>query len=69
MIPGDLGDARFNSVILEHLYQWVTGTAPKLWSPRFFYPFENTLAFSDNHFASGFAYIVFLAKRPIWVGF
>ena len=22
-IPGDLGDARFNSVILEHLYQWI----------------------------------------------
>ncbi len=72
MIPGDLGDARFNSVILEHLYQWVTGTAPKLWSPRFFYPFENTLAFSDNHFASGFAYIVLrasgLAREEAYLG-
>ena len=58
MIPGDLGDSRFNSVILEHLYQWVTGAAPKLWSPRFFFPFENTLAFSDNHFGSGLPYIV-----------
>jgi hypothetical protein len=58
-IPGDLFDARFNSVILEHLYQWVSGEAPKLWSPTFFYPFENVLAFSDNHFGSGWSYILF----------
>ena len=58
MIPGDLGDARFNSVILEHLYQWVTGSAAKLWSPRFFFPFEYTLAFSDNHFGSGWSYVI-----------
>lgn len=58
-IPGDLVDARFNSVILEHLYQWVRGFTPKLWSPTFFYPFENVLAFSDNHFGSGWAYIIF----------
>ena len=58
-IPGDLFDARFNSVILEHLYQWVRGEVPKLWSPAFFYPFENVLAFSDNHFGSGWAYIFF----------
>jgi hypothetical protein len=59
MIPGDLGDSRFNSVILEHLYQWITGATPSLWSPRFFYPFEGVLAFSDNHFGSGWAYVVF----------
>lgn len=59
MIPGDLGDSRFNSVILEHLYQWVTGATSSLWSPRFFYPFEGVLAFSDNHFGSGWAYVVF----------
>ena len=58
-IPGDLVDARFNSIILEHLYQWVQGQTPSLWSPRFFYPFENVLAFSDNHFGSGWAYILF----------
>jgi hypothetical protein len=52
-IPGDLFDARFNSVILEHLYQWVSGRAPTLWSPGFFYPFEHVLAFSDNHLGSG----------------
>lgn len=58
-IPGDLLDARFNSVILEHLFQWVTGIAPKLWSPSYFYPYENVLAFSDNHFGSGWIYILF----------
>lgn len=58
-IPGDLFDARFNSVILEHLFQWVRGEFPKLWSPAFFYPFENVLAFSDNHFGSGWTYVLF----------
>lgn len=57
--PGDLGDARFNSVILEHVFQWVTGKVESLWSPPFFYPFENVLAFSDNHFGSSPVYIVF----------
>jgi hypothetical protein len=57
MIPGDLGDARFNSVILEHGYQWLTGQADRLWSPGFFYPFERVLGFSDNHFATFWVYV------------
>ena len=56
MIPGDLGDARFNSVILEHGYQWLTGQTPYLWSPGFFYPFERVLGLSDNHFGSVWSY-------------
>lgn len=59
MIPGDLGDPRFNSVILEHLYQWATGAIDKLWHPQFFYPFQWVLAFSDNHFGSAWSYIAF----------
>jgi hypothetical protein len=58
-IPGDLVDTRFNSVILEHLFQWVQGHTPSLWSPTFFYPFEKVLAFSDNFFGSGWIYILF----------
>lgn len=58
-IPGDLGDARFNSIILEHLYQWVIGQTPSLWSPGYFYPYKWVLAFSDNHFGSAWAYIIF----------
>lgn len=62
MIPGDLGDARFNSVILEHGYQWLTGQVDRLWSPGFFYPFERMLGFSDNHFGT---FWVYAAARAI----
>ena len=27
-IPGDIGDARFNSYVLEHFFRWITGQAP-----------------------------------------
>lgn len=57
-VPGDLGDPRFNSVILEHLFQWVRGDAASLWTPSFFYPATGTLAFSDNHFGSGPIYVL-----------
>lgn len=57
-IPGDLGDARFNSVVLEHLFLWTRGLTDGLWDPGFFYPFDNTLAYSDNHFGSGAVYIL-----------
>ena len=56
MIPGDLGDARFNSVVLEHGFQWLTGQAARLWSPEFFYPFDRVLGLSDNHFGSFWSY-------------
>lgn len=56
-IPGETIDARFNSVILEHVYNWVIGKNQKLWSPPFFFPFENILGFSDNHFGSVIFYI------------
>lgn len=64
-VPGDLGDARFNSVILEHLFHWVTQSGISLWSPDFFYPFEGVLAFSDNHFGSALPYVLL---RSIGVG-
>jgi hypothetical protein len=57
-IPGDLGDARFNSVILEHLYKVIIGGEKELWSPSFFYPFTQVLAFSDNHFGTFGIYAV-----------
>lgn len=56
MMPGDLGDARFNSVILEHVYQWLTWQTRDLWSPGFFYPFNKILAFSDSHLGSFWIY-------------
>jgi hypothetical protein len=57
-VPGDLLDARFNSVILEHLYRFVTGAAAQLWSPDYFYPLPSALAFGDNHFGSAFSYVL-----------
>ena len=54
--PGDLIDGRFNSVILEHFYRWITGRQHGLWSPPFFYPNLDVLAFSDNHFGNAFIY-------------
>jgi len=59
--PGDIGDARFNQVILEHLYQWAAGRVDSLWSPGFFHPFTGALAFSDNHFGTGVFYAIWRA--------
>lgn len=43
-------DSRFNQYVLEHSWRWVTGrgTAAGFWSPGFFYPVKNVLAYSDN---------------------
>ncbi|WP_367781431.1 hypothetical protein [Mesorhizobium marinum] len=57
MVPGDIGDPRFNSVVLEHLFRLATGQQNALWSPDFFFPFGGVLAFSDNHLGSGAVYV------------
>jgi len=61
-LPGDLGDTRFNSYILEHDYRWITGKDSSLWDAPFFYPYPQTLTFSDNHFGSMFFYDAFRAS-------
>lgn len=58
-VPGDVGDARFNSVVLEHVYNWVRGSVPSLWNPTYFFPFPFILAFSDGHFGSAPLYTAF----------
>jgi hypothetical protein len=46
--PGDLGDGRFNQLLLEHGYQAIRGL--NTWnSPAQFYPVQDTLAYSDTH--------------------
>lgn len=57
-IPGDYSDARFNSVILEHQFQWLKGDIASFWSPGFFYPARDVLAFSDSHIGSGWPYVI-----------
>lgn len=58
-VPGDLGDPRLNSYFLEHVWIWMSGAKVSLWSPAFFYPFDNILGFSDNHFGSVLFYALF----------
>jgi hypothetical protein len=60
-VPGDLGDARFNLYILEHIYQWLAGSESSLFSPEMFYPFPDTLFFSDTHAGSALVYSFFRA--------
>ncbi len=47
-IPGDLGDARFINFLLEHGHQWMHGNTEGFWDANFMYPFQNTIAISDN---------------------
>jgi hypothetical protein len=48
LIPGDLGDARFNNYVLEHFYRYASGKEPSYWDAPFMYPYKNTIALSDN---------------------
>jgi|GEM_PF-328215 len=57
-VPGNMGDARFNNVVLEHLFLWFSGKEQGLWSPGFFFPYPGTLTFSDNHFGTAAVYIL-----------
>jgi len=75
-IPGDLLDPRFNNVVLEHITRWIRGDAVELWSPSFFYPFNNLLALSDNHFGSVIFYTLFRTlefsreeSTTLWIAF
>ena len=58
LIPGDLGDARFNNYILEHFYRWLSGLDKSYWSAPFFYPYSNNIAFSDNLLGSAPFYVL-----------
>ncbi|WP_371183083.1 hypothetical protein [Xanthomonas sacchari] len=60
-VPGDLGDARFNGIILEYFYRWLGGHEQSLISPGFFYPMPGALTFSDNHWGSAWIYSLFRA--------
>jgi hypothetical protein len=59
LVPGDLGDARFNNFILEHFFQWVTGITRDYWNAPFFYPYQQTITFGDNLLGSAPFYALF----------
>ncbi|MFT3884505.1 MAG: hypothetical protein QM724_03470 [Flavobacteriales bacterium] len=48
LIPGDMGDARFNNYILEHGHRWIKGQEGSFWDAPFMYPWKNVVALSDN---------------------
>ncbi len=59
VIPGDLGDARFNMYILEHGFRWLSGQDASFWSAPFFYPATDVVAYSDNLLGSLPIYAIF----------
>jgi len=60
-IQTDTGDTRLNNYFLEHSFQvfFRSGYSGNLWSPTFFFPYEEVLAFSDNLFGSAPVYYFF----------
>lgn len=63
-IPGNMGDGRFNNFILEHFSRWISGKETNFWDGHFFYPFQQTIAFSDNLLGSAIFYAILR-----WTGF
>ncbi|MBF2004283.1 MAG: hypothetical protein IGS49_02080 [Chlorogloeopsis fritschii C42_A2020_084] len=61
LVQTDPGDTRLNNYFLEHSFQLIANHnyIGDLWSPAFFYPYKEVLAFSDNLFASAPIYWLF----------
>lgn len=57
--PGDEGDARFNTYILEHGHQFLFGNQESLWEAPFMYPEANVISYSDNLIGSAPIYSFF----------
>ena len=57
-IPGNLTDARFNNLILEHMYHALRGWVSFL-NPQQFYPEQGTLMYSDAHWGTFLYYSLF----------
>src|ERR1039457_1211161 len=59
VLPGNVGDARFNQFVLEHFFQVVTGGAKSFTNPPLFYPWIDVIAFSDTNWGSVPIYCLF----------
>jgi len=59
MVPGDMGDARFNNHVLEHFHQYATGGVEDYWNAPFMHPWPNVIAYSDNLLGTAPLYSLF----------
>lgn len=48
IMPGDLGDTRFNNYVLEHGHKFITGQIDTYWNAPFMHPEESVISYSDN---------------------
>ncbi len=47
-IPGDIGDAGLTYYLLEHGFQWLSGSQESFWNAPFFYPEPMVVTFADS---------------------
>lgn len=61
LMQADPGDTRLNNYFLEHSFQLLVNSdyIGDVWSPAFFFPYKEVLAFSDNLFGSAPIYWLF----------
>ena len=59
LIPGDLGDARFNNYVLEHFHQYASGRVHRYWDAPMMHPWPNVIAHSDNLLGTALFYHFF----------
>ncbi|MEX2484360.1 MAG: hypothetical protein WED10_07370 [Brumimicrobium sp.] len=59
LLPGDLGDTRFNIFILEHAKQFMTGEVSEYWNANFMYPEPEVISLSDNLLGTSPIYALF----------
>lgn len=48
LIPGDLGDSRFNVYVIEHGFKYFSGTQNEYWNAPFMVPEKDVISYSDN---------------------
>ncbi|MEQ9667140.1 hypothetical protein [Coleofasciculus sp. G2-EDA-02] len=63
LMQTDPGDTRLNNYFLEHSFQLLVNSdySGDVWSPTFFFPYKEVLAFSENLFGSAPIYWLFRA--------
>jgi len=65
VMPGDLGDGRFNNYLLEHGYLCLIKGNMPYWNAPFFFPEKHVISYSDNLFGALpiYVFLRFLADR------